>query len=302
MGTTGKIVVVTLALAGFGALRLPLEERLTRDFRDLGLLPTRIDLNTREKLDQTASMVAFGGLRTLIAAMLNLRAFGFFERQDWFALEETYDTILTLAPRTVFYWDIASWHLAYNAAADYQEREDLPPLRRRQLWRDAIHRGIAILENGIRNNPESWTLPAQLAFIHSNPYKLRNYPEAERWFAYAADHGAPERIRRFRLSAMARIPGREKETLALARKLHADPQNRVPTLNCLLFVCEYRADPERPTGDLIDEAFGGDRHIAWRQLRTYYEGFKDMPTTGVARALRWIQKQIEVPEAQRLPE
>jgi len=291
MGTTGKIVVVTLALAGFGALRMPLEEGLSRDFRDQGLLPPRIDLDTRQKLDQTAAVVAFGGLRTLIAAILNLRAFGFFERQDWGALEDTYDTILILAPHTIFYWDIASWHLAYNAAADYQERDDLPALRRRQLWRDSIDRGIAILENGIRNNPDDWLLARQLADIYASPFKLRDYPKAERWYAYAIERGAPSFIRRFRLSAMARIPGREKETLALARKLFADPQNRTATLNCLLFSAEYRADPEQPLDELIDKIFV-NRHIAWRQLRTYYEGIKDMPTTGVHPALCRLRKQI----------
>jgi TPR repeat protein len=291
MGTTGKIAVVTLALAGFGALRMPMEENLTRDFRDHGLLPHRIDLDTRQKLDQTAAMVAFGGLRTLIAAILNLRAFGFFERQDWCALEETYDTILTLAPDTVFYWDIASWHLAYNAAADYLEREDIPPLRRRQLWRDSIQRGISILENGIRNNPDDWSLSVQLAHIYDNPFKLRDYPEAERWYTYAIQRGAPSMIRRFRLFAMARIPGREKETLALARKLHAIPANRTPTLNCILFVSEYRADPNQSLDKLIGKIFE-NRHIAWRQLRTYYNGIKDMPTTGVHAALCRLRKQI----------
>ena len=52
----------------------------------------------------------------------------------WFRLEETYETIVTLAPQTRYYWDTGSWHLAYNASADYDENAGPPALRRRQKW------------------------------------------------------------------------------------------------------------------------------------------------------------------------
>jgi len=290
MGTTGKIVVVTLALAGLGALRLPVEDRLTREFREQDLLQPPINIDTREKLDQTAALVAFGGLRTLIAAMLNLRAFGYFERTDWGALENTYDTIVTLAPHTVFYWDNYAWHLGYNAAADFKERKDLPPLRRRQLWRDSILKAIAVLKDGIRNNPKDWTLAVQLGHLQSSPFKLRNYKEAAKWYGYAIERGAPDYIRRFRLFAIARIPGREKETLELARKYHADPKMRVPTLDCLLFTCEYRANPEQPLGPLIKKIFGSPEK-AWSELSAYH--LTDMPDDGIEPALRWLENHLK---------
>ena len=289
MGTTGKIVVVTLALAGFGAVRMPIEARMTREFREQRLLQPRIDIDTREKLDQTAAMVAFGGLRTLIAAMLNLRAFGYFERLDWGALESTYETICMLAPHTVFYWDNAAWHLAYNAAVDFKERKDLPPLRRRQLWHDSILKVIDIFKDGIRNNPDDWTLAVALGNLQSSPFKLRDYKDAAKWYGYAIEHGAPDFVRRFQLFAIARIPGREKETLELARKYHADPKMRVPTLDCLLFTCEYRANPNQPIGPLIEKIFGSQQK-AWNELSTYH--LTDMPSAGIEPALRWLEQRL----------
>jgi hypothetical protein len=289
MGTTGKIVVVTLALAGLGAVRMPIEARVTREFREERLLQPRIDIGTEEKLDQTAAMVAFGGLRTLIAAMFNLRAFGYFERLDWGALEDTYETICMLAPHTVFYWDNAAWHLAYNAASDFKERRDLPPLRRRQLWHDSILKGIDILKDGIRNNPDDWTLARGLGDIQTSPFKLRDYKDAAKWYEYAIGHGAPDFVKRFRLFAIARIPGREKETLELARQYHADPKMRVPTLDCLLFTCEYRANPNQPIGPLIDKIFGSPQK-AWNELSTYH--LTDMPGDGIEPALRWLGNHL----------
>ena len=242
-----KAVILLLALAGFGALRLPVEQRVTRSLTGHGLLPERLALGTREKLGQTGAVVALGGLRTLIAALLNLRAYGFFEQQDWFRLEDTFHTIVTLAPRSIYYWDTGAWHLAYNAASYYQSEgaPDTPALRRRHLWRDAIQRGIALLERGIRNNPDSWVLPYRLGRLHDDPLKLTNHPEAARWFEYAIARGAPPYARRALLWSIARIPGRERETLAYARQLFADEANRVPTLRCVLFAAESRADPAR---------------------------------------------------------
>jgi hypothetical protein len=297
-----KLLVVLAALVAFGALRMLPEQRFTEDLRARGLHAPKLEIEVRERLGQTGAVVAFGGLRTLIAALLNLRAFGYFERQDWFRLEETYDTIVTLAPRTRFYWDTGSWHLAYNAAADYQNDTELPPLRRHQKWGDAIRRGVSMLERGIRNNPGDWVLPNRLGILHADRNKIVNFPEAARWFRLSVDNGAPGFVVRTHLYALARIPGREQETLEEVRRLHSDERNRVPTLNCIHFVAETRANPQRPMRERILDSFETEE-LAWSKLRLYFdrasEGF---PQTGVEAALRWLQERVEVPPQDRLPD
>ncbi len=46
-------------------------------------------------------------------------------------LEEEYKTITTLQPKVRYYWETGSWHLAYNAYADYADKPGIPEARRR---------------------------------------------------------------------------------------------------------------------------------------------------------------------------
>jgi len=285
--TLRKILVVIVVIAVFGALRLVPEQRFTLNLRESGLLSPPIDIELREKIGQNSAVVALGGLRTLVAAMWNLRAQGFFERRDWFELEKAYETITTLAPRTVYYWDTGAWHIGYNASADYKEEQGLPPLRRRQKELGAIERGIAMFEQGIRNNPDSSQLPTRLGILYTDRFKILDFPKAAELFKQAVDNGARPFVERAHLAALARIPERTEDTLALARKLHADDRNRVPTLNAIR--------------ERIDECFESEEK-AWKDLRLHYDrNLEQFPQNGVEKALRWLQERIEVPESERLP-
>ena len=71
-----------------------------RELRAAGLFPPPMEIGTRDRIGQTSSAVALGGLRTLVATFLNLRAFTFFTEQRWDDVEDTFDTIVDLAPRT----------------------------------------------------------------------------------------------------------------------------------------------------------------------------------------------------------
>jgi len=166
-------LILLLAVLATGAARLPLEARLTRTLKEQGLLPVPLGVTTREKIGQTSAVVALGGLRTLVATFLNLRAFDFFTQQRWGDVDETFQLIVDLAPRTRYYWETGSWHQAYNAAAYFLYDSDLPPLRQREAWRASILRGRQFLERGIRNNPGEWSLYANLGFLLSDAKRRR---------------------------------------------------------------------------------------------------------------------------------
>ncbi|HEX7260381.1 MAG TPA: hypothetical protein VF258_01050, partial [Luteolibacter sp.] len=100
--------ILTAALLAFGAARLPYEAGLAKELRATGLTQKPMEIETRDRIGQTSSAVALGGLRTLVATFLNLRAFSFFEEQKWDQVAETYDSIVVLAPRTAYYWDNGS--------------------------------------------------------------------------------------------------------------------------------------------------------------------------------------------------
>lgn len=297
------ILIVVLALAG--AARMPFENSMTKDFRNQGLIAPPLEIGTREKIGQTSSAVALGGLRTLVSTFLNLRAFGFFTEQRWSDVEDTYGQIVDLAPRTRYYWETGSWHLSYNAASYYLYDSELAALRRREAWRASILKGRAFLERGIRNNPQDWGLHSELGRLLTDPNKLPAFSDTDQAFAHAADAykaaeetgNAPPFIRRARLYALARVPGREAEALSLAREIHADEDSfHPPTLLAILFVLESQADPTRDHAAAAIRLFGTPER-ALDHLGAHWQRTPDrFPTHGLASAIRKLEQLQDIPE------
>lgn len=310
-----KSAILALALLAFGALRLPFEAGLSRELRTAGLFQQQLEISTRERIGQTSTAVALGGLRTLVATFLNLRAFTFFTEQRWSDVADTFDTIVDLAPRTRYYWETGSWHLAYNAASYYMNDSKLPPLRRREAWRSSITRGRAFLERGIRNNPGDWSLHASLGTLLSDPNKFPAFRDHNASFLAAADAyqkaaatgNALSYVRRFHFYAMARVDGKEAEALAMARALYEEGiQNRTPTLLTLLLVLEARESPTMDTAARAIELFGTAERAydslssQWRRTRERF------PVFGISSALEALERTLAIPQeksvlAQPLP-
>jgi hypothetical protein len=304
-----RCIIVCLAILATGAARLRIEEGLTQEMRAKGLLGEKLEVTTREKIGQTSAAVALGGLRTLVATFLNLRAMEEFHNQEWAKLDETYRLVVDLAPRTRYYWETASWHQSYNAAAYYQNASEMPAQRRREAWRLSITRGREILEQGIRNMPNDWSLQANLGFLLRDPNKISAFENpdeamlaASRAYGMASRHkGALSYTRRFEFYTLAQVPGNEAEALALGRKLYAEgPVNRAPTLLCILFSLEAW---ERPEMDLVARAVElfGSREQAVEQLELYWQRVRErMPMHGVALALEKLYDALGVEREKRV--
>lgn len=299
-----KNAVLVVAVLAFGAARMPFEEGLSRELRVAGLFPPPLEIGTREKIGQTSSAVALGGLRTLVATFLNLRAFTFFTEQRWNDVESTFGMIVDLAPRTRYYWETGSWHLAYNAASYYLNDSKLPPLRRREAWRSSILKGRTFLERGIRNNPDDWSILANLGFLLSDPNKLPAFRDPNETFSAAADAyrrshetgKALPYVRRAWLYSLARVEGREAEALSLARRLYAEgAQNRTPTLMVLLFVLEARENPDMDLTRRAIELFGSAEK-AHATLSTHWLRTRErFPVYGVSATLESLEKMLSIP-------
>jgi hypothetical protein len=299
-----KSAILAVALLAFGALRMPFEAALSREIREAGLFPPRLAIDTRERIGQTSSAVALGGLRTLVATFLNLRAFTFFTEKKWADVGKTFDLIVDLAPRTRYYWETGSWHQAYNAASYYLNDSELPPLRRKESWRSSIFAGRVFLERGIRNNPDDWSLLANLGFLLTDSNKFPAFRDADECFAVAADayRRAAETgkalgyVRRAHLYALARVSGRETEALELARSLYAaGEQNHTPTLLILLLVLEAWENPDLDTAARAIELFGTPEK-AYDALSGHWMRTRErFPVHGVARAIEVLEKQLNLP-------
>lgn len=294
-----------MALLAFGVARMPYEQALGSSLRDAGLFPPVMQIGTRDKIGQTCSAVALGGLRTLVATFLNLRAFTFFTEQRWQDVEETFNTIVDLAPHTRYYWETGSWHMAYNAASYYINDSKLPPLRRREAWRMSILKGRAFLERGICNNPDDWSMLASLGFLLSDSNKYPAFRDKNATFAAAADAyrkaaatgKALGYVKRSAFYALARVDGREAEALIEARRLYAQGKiNHTPTLKALLFVLQAWENPQTDLLASAVEIFGTPENayevlsMHWRRTR---EGF---PVYGVSSALLLLEERLSIPK------
>ncbi len=300
--------ILAVALVAFGAARLPFEAGLGKELRDAGLVPAAMQIGTREKIGQTSSAVALGGLRTLVATFLNLRAFTFFQEQKWDDVAETFETIVDLAPRTRYYWETGSWHSAYNAASYFLNDSELPALRRKEAWRASIFRGRAFLERGIRNNPGDWSMLANLGYLLQDSNKFPAFRNPDETFAAAAaaygqaaeNKNAPAYVRRAAFFSLARVTGKEKEALALGRSLYADPRNRVPTLQILLLILEAYENPDMDTAARAVEIFGTPEK-AYEALSTHWFRTRErFPVYGVAKALESLERLLNISTKERI--
>jgi len=299
-----KHVIVGIGLLAMGALRLPFERQLTVELDEERLLPPKLEIMTGEKIGQTFSAVSLGGLRTLVATFLNLRAFSYFSEQQWANVDETFNMIVDLAPRTRYYWDTGSWHQAYNAASYYLYESDLPPLRRKLAWRESIEKGRDFLERGIRNNPKDPFLRERLGVLLSDSNKIaafgdpaKSYQEAYDSYMDAVETGnARGYAKRAALYSLARVPGREKEALELALEIKDEQGRAMPTMLGLLYTLGFHQDPDQPVLELIDSIFPS-REVAYEILGTQWLRTRDrFPVHGIAKALARLEKLLNVPE------
>jgi tetratricopeptide (TPR) repeat protein len=290
------------AVLVFGAARLPFEAGLAKEIRVAGLAPSPMQIGTRDKIGQTSSAVALGGLRTLVATFLNLRAFTFFQEQRWDDVADTFDMIVDLAPRTRYYWETGSWHSAYNAASYFINDSKLPALRRREAWRNSIVRGRAFLERGIKNNPDDWSLLANLGFLLSDSNKFPAFRAPDKTFAAASDAyarsaatgNAPPYVARSAFYSLARVTGKEKESLAIARSLYAVPGNRTPTLTILLLVLEAFENPELDTATRAIELFDTPEK-AYEALARHWQRTRErFPVHGIAKGIEALEKTLKI--------
>nr|NIP97145.1 hypothetical protein [Akkermansiaceae bacterium] len=200
------VVLVALTLAGF--LRQPHDDRVAAHLREQRLLPEPIALDTREELGQTGFAIALGGLRPLIAALLNLRAHVHWENQEWYELEQTYDTVVALQPRIRYYWIVASFHLASNAYADYEDRPEIPDGRRERAQKEFFRKGIAFLERGIETNPEDPRLWLELGSSLSQVWRPRDLERAAEAYKNAFRFSGHLQSQRQHVYCLSRVPGR----------------------------------------------------------------------------------------------
>jgi hypothetical protein len=236
-------LAVILSVVLFGAARLPLEHGLTELHRRSHFRAVDFNLDLREQLGQLGFVAALSGFRSLVADALFIQAHVAWERTEWGRVLFLFRQVTTLQPRAILFWDMAAWHMAWNASAAAMNDSRQPRMALRiKAAREYFALGKDFLERGIRNNPERPELYEALARLYRDKYE--DHEHASEFFAKAAARpGAHGYARRFAAYELAQCPGREREAYAELRALYdRGEQERLPTLLHRLKEFEIKLD------------------------------------------------------------
>jgi hypothetical protein len=238
-----RALLLILAVVLFGAARAPLEHRLTVTHRALHFRSVDFNLDLREQLGQLGFVAALSGFRSLVADAVFIQAHVAWERTEWGRVLFLFRQVTTLQPRAILFWDMAAWHMAWNAstAAMNDSRQPRQVLRVKAA-REYFALGKDFLERGIKNNPDRPELYEALARLYRDKYE--DHGHASEFFAKAATlPGGHSYAKRFAAYELAQCPGREREAYAQLRSLYdRGEEERLPTLLRRLKELEIKLD------------------------------------------------------------
>jgi hypothetical protein len=226
-----RALVILLGVLLFGAARVPLEHELMESHRHLHFRAVDFNLDLREQLGQIGFVAALSGFRSLVADALFIQAHVAWERTEWGRVLFLFRQVTTLQPRAILFWDMAAWHMAWNAStAAMNDRHQPRQALRIKAAREYFALGKDFLERGIKNNPDRPELYEALARLYRDKYE--DHARASEFFAKAAVlPGAHSYARRFAAYELAQCPGREREAYNELRTLYdAGEPERLPTL------------------------------------------------------------------------
>ena len=230
-----RSLAALLMVAGAGALLLPWQIEIQRTAKAARFRTAPLDLSLREQVGQSGFLAALSGFRSPVAAFLWIEAHTAWEKTEWGRMAGLFNTVTTLQPHSLLYWDIAAWHMAWNAsAAALQDTKQQSEVLRERARRQYIELGRDFLERGIRNNPDSYLLHERLGILLRD--KVEDHDAAANAFAKAsALPGAPAYIRRFAAYEAAKVPGREREAYDRLLSIYNEGEKmRAPNLMTLL--------------------------------------------------------------------
>ena len=214
----------------FGVMKLPAERAMSLQHRQLQFGDI-VNLDLREKIGQLGFVAALSGFRAIVADFLFIQAHVAWERTDWGRVLFLFRQVTTLQPQVPLFWDLAAWHMAWNASAAAMNDTSQPRLTLRvKAQRDYFALGKDFLERGITNNPDKPELYEALARLYHDKYN--DHARASEFYGKAATlPGAHSYDRRFSAYELSYCEGREREAYERLRALYDEGNTeRLPTL------------------------------------------------------------------------
>ncbi|MEY2491079.1 MAG: hypothetical protein QOH24_30 [Verrucomicrobiota bacterium] len=239
--------LLLLIIAAIAPLKLKMEKNIGGNRASSSDLRHAIDL--RERIGQTAFIAILGGFRSVVADFLFIDGHFAWERVDWSHLLMRLRQVTMLQPHVTMFWDVAAWHMAWNASTAALNDSSQPLLARKRLQREYIEIGRDFLERGVANNPQNPQLYEALARLdrdklHDHAGAAENFMKAsrlpgcaaydERFSAYELSYcegherEAYDRLRAlFQRGEKERLPTLIARLRAMEEQLHISPEERV---------------------------------------------------------------------------
>lgn len=220
-----------LIVLGFGALKMPFEQRLDDEHRKAFFHGAKLSLDLRQQIGQMAFLAALSGFRSVVADFLFIEAHTAWEHVEWGTVALLLNQVVSLEPRNVTYWDTAAWHMAWNAsvAARYDKKEPREALRIKRE-REYFKLGEDFALRGIQNNPDRYNLYERLGTIYRD--KLKDHCKAADAFDLAAKaEKAPTYEKRMAAYELAQCDERQREAYEKLRALYEmGDRERLPSV------------------------------------------------------------------------
>ena len=226
-----RTLVALAILVALGGIRLPIERNLAALHRHEHFRGVEFNLDLREQIGQLGFVAALSGFRAIVADALFIQAHVAWERTECGRILLLFRHITTLQPRVLLFWDMAAWHMAWNASVAAMNDQTQPRLALRvKAQREYFGLGKDFLERGIKNNPDRPQLYEALARLYREKYK--DHGRASEFYAKAAAlPGAGTYNRRFSAYELSYWEGHEREAYEHLRSLYDEgEQERLPTL------------------------------------------------------------------------
>jgi len=296
----GQILVVFVSLFLVGQLLQTPQQRLTEQLKAEKFIPERLSQEKQLRLGQTGAAVVLGGLRSLIAAVMNLQAFGAFEEQDWVELEQLYDVIVTLQPNNTYYWATGAWHLAYNAYYDFEEKIGLSAARCRLKQSEYHQKGENMLLSAVEENPDEMSLWQDLGRLYNDPHKTYDFVKSAKYFKEAVRcSNSDDRMRREYFYTLGRVKGKEYEAWKLGEELMGNGNGRYPSVRSLYYVLSLIQNPNLLNDEsFLTKVYFDNKHLAYKDTVNYWlrSGKEQLPRGPLATVIMNLASELGIPD------
>lgn len=193
-----RAMLVALVLGLWAPFKIAWEQKIAHEQDLLRYQSVTVTRQLRDQLSQGLTIGVLSGMRSVVADFIWVNEVTMvWEEEQWFKMDGYINLCTALQPRSVIFWDVGGWQLAWNtsvsAAHDLRQPNELRRLRASRFW---IDKGIEIYKRGIENNPQSWTLWAHTGLLYQQ--RLGDYRTAAYYYQRTTElPGAPVFYERF---------------------------------------------------------------------------------------------------------